>query len=263
MSFLEGLKKITDSDIKQLLSARKSYGESWVKRGGTSAFMNLDRKWARIEQACSEFGWNIFDALLNDDRAEGVIDDLRDLRHYCLLIEEYLTYKFPEIIPDQHNKENDALSPNEREILKNFVARTEARDHSETRDDDPVHPDEIEGVTGKFVNDVYQIIIPLSVVPDIFGRKICMVKFVDDNWSTSTPNAQVGVESSAFNMEEKISKEKIFDYWCSMFHLSKEQASELYQKYGPNANIGQIIEIRDEFTYEERTHACGDPDCCK
>jgi hypothetical protein len=49
--------------------------------------MMIARKWDRLEKFCEEHGYNIFNAMAEDDRGEGIIDDIRDLRRYLLLIE--------------------------------------------------------------------------------------------------------------------------------------------------------------------------------
>ena len=40
---------LVEDDVRELVEAEKSYGDSWRKRGGTGAFMMLARKWDRIE----------------------------------------------------------------------------------------------------------------------------------------------------------------------------------------------------------------------
>lgn len=90
-SFKARLKSILDDTHTQLTHARISYGESWIERGGVGAFMNLARKWDRISRACERTGWDILAALEMDRRPEGLVDDLRDLRDYCLLVDEYWT----------------------------------------------------------------------------------------------------------------------------------------------------------------------------
>jgi hypothetical protein len=80
------LPKITEEDIAGLLKARESYGDSWKKRGGVGAFMMLARKFDRIENALAG-NYDIFTAIETDKRAEGIIDDVRDLRRYLLLVE--------------------------------------------------------------------------------------------------------------------------------------------------------------------------------
>lgn len=126
-----GLTEIGASDINQLLHARLSYGESWAKRGGVGAFMNLGRKWDRLSQAAETCGWDIFQAVIDDPRCEGVIDDLRDLRHYLLLVEEYLTRHYPEDIQPQYVKEEETLAED---------PCNDGGEITSLRDDDPVHP---------------------------------------------------------------------------------------------------------------------------
>ena len=82
------LRKLTEEDIERLVMAELSYGDSWKKRGGVGAFMMLARKWDRLENKANEYGWDVFEAIQHDDRPEGILDDIRDLRRYLLLVEE-------------------------------------------------------------------------------------------------------------------------------------------------------------------------------
>lgn len=106
--FLMYLGVVTKHDVEELESAQKSYGDSWKKRGGTGAFMMLARKWDRIEnflgnlakraQANNQVNadgspisnHDIFAAILMDTRREGIIDDIRDLRRYLILVEAHM-----------------------------------------------------------------------------------------------------------------------------------------------------------------------------
>jgi hypothetical protein len=99
--YLKHLDPVASLDVQALKHAEVSYGNSWKKRGGVGAFMMLARKWDRIEQKVSTRisssphldaevhadRWDIFDHLAHDHRAEGLIDDIRDLRRYLLLVE--------------------------------------------------------------------------------------------------------------------------------------------------------------------------------
>lgn len=85
--FLRNLQPIASEDVAGLEQAQTHYGSSWKKRGGVGAMMMLSRKWDRLEKFVEEHGWDIFAALAADERGEGVIDDLRDLRRYLLLVE--------------------------------------------------------------------------------------------------------------------------------------------------------------------------------
>ena len=96
--YLDHLKPVAKSDIGGLLKAERSYGNSWKKRTGIGAFMMLARKWDRIEQrVAKDIGgasggptatrYDIFEHIAADRRAEGIIDDIRDLRRYLMLVE--------------------------------------------------------------------------------------------------------------------------------------------------------------------------------
>mgnify|MGYP003109619162 FL=1 len=79
--------KLTVIDHVKLEEAEQSYGDSWKQRGGVGAFMMLARKWDRLEKQVTEQGYDIFQAITYDDREEGVLDDIRDLRRYLFLVE--------------------------------------------------------------------------------------------------------------------------------------------------------------------------------
>jgi hypothetical protein len=88
MSLKEQLEAIVAADVEQLVRKDAEYGSSWKSRGGTGAFHQaLGRKWDRIENQCQKFGYDLFAAIRADTRAEGLLDDLGDLRRYCMLIE--------------------------------------------------------------------------------------------------------------------------------------------------------------------------------
>jgi len=76
-------------DTVTLIRKGKSYGSSWRNRGGTGAFMMLARKWDRIENQAKGYNYDIFKAIQEDNRDEGLIDDIRDLRQYLLLVESH------------------------------------------------------------------------------------------------------------------------------------------------------------------------------
>ena len=84
------LSQITNGDVEGLLKAERSYGDSWKKRGGVGAFMMLARKWDRIENQVNEHGWNVLLAMKRDKRPEGLADDIKDLRRYLLLVEDFI-----------------------------------------------------------------------------------------------------------------------------------------------------------------------------
>jgi hypothetical protein len=101
-AYLEKLQEIAQEDVEGLKKAQRSYGNSWKQRGGVGAFMMLARKWDRLENRVQAIGpdfvrpggarspvpsWDLFGHIAADPRAEGVIDDVRDLRRYLMLVE--------------------------------------------------------------------------------------------------------------------------------------------------------------------------------
>ncbi len=85
------LNLVASADVAGLVKAQRSYGTSWRNRGGVGAFMMLARKWDRLENQTKKHGWDIFKAIEADTRPEGIMDDIRDLRRYLLLVEEHVT----------------------------------------------------------------------------------------------------------------------------------------------------------------------------
>lgn len=78
---------IACGDHQSLVRSAKSYGNSWKQRGGAGAFMMLARKWDRLELQAKVHQYDVFRAIREDERPEGIIDDIRDLRRYLLLVE--------------------------------------------------------------------------------------------------------------------------------------------------------------------------------
>jgi hypothetical protein len=86
-------------DVSGLARAYVKYGDSWRKRGGGEAYHNLTRKWDRIERAVEALpSQDLFEAIrlnVSSDGTilgkDGLLDDIRDLRRYLLLAEEYVT----------------------------------------------------------------------------------------------------------------------------------------------------------------------------
>ena len=85
------IRKLANLDVSKLEQADRSYGDSWRKRGGIGAFMMLARKWDRIENQVTKDGYDIFESIYNDPSDTGILDDIRDLRRYLLLVEGFMS----------------------------------------------------------------------------------------------------------------------------------------------------------------------------
>ena len=104
MSYSDRLKDIALDDAEVLKDKDAQYGGSWLKRGGIGAFMMAARKWDRLETSMTTTvildipvgmgemlhtadKWDIITRAVVDEREEGLLDDIGDLRRYLLLIE--------------------------------------------------------------------------------------------------------------------------------------------------------------------------------
>ena len=101
------IKELTEEDIEALKKAEVSYGDSWRKRGGVGAFMMLARKWDRIENQTNKQGYDMFAAIFADTSDTGLLDDIRDLRRYLLLVESFTGQVLEEANTQQTNQEQD------------------------------------------------------------------------------------------------------------------------------------------------------------
>jgi hypothetical protein len=111
---LDYLDAIALEDVRGIRKAEEQYGSSWKRRGGVGAYMMLCRKFDRLEQQLAKPlvrpsealkplaevmkdspdaivpPYDIFKHAAADRRPEGIIDDIRDLRRYLLLVEAEL-----------------------------------------------------------------------------------------------------------------------------------------------------------------------------
>jgi hypothetical protein len=96
--YLDQLSAIADADVANIEEKERAYGSSWKRRGGIGAFMMFARKFDRIEQRVSTEipaaagapgaqRHNLFQHIVADRRAEGLLEDIRDLRRYLILVE--------------------------------------------------------------------------------------------------------------------------------------------------------------------------------
>lgn len=85
------LEEMAIKSVHQLVHKNKQYGESWCKRGGEQAFAVIARKWDRLEAILEQMdnGYNIFEAW--EKNPGNIRDDIRDLRDYLFLLEEFCT----------------------------------------------------------------------------------------------------------------------------------------------------------------------------
>ena len=107
MNNVDYLESIAQNDVKIIKEKDKEYGSSWKKRGGIGAFHMLARKWDRLEVAVTkQYGDDIFLAIREDERPEGILDDIRDLRRYLMLVESEIILSSGSV-PEYGSIDND------------------------------------------------------------------------------------------------------------------------------------------------------------
>lgn len=79
-----------NEDCETLERKDKDYGGSWCRRGGIGAFMMAARKWDRIETQLLHCAGSLEKCMTIDRRAEGIADDIADLRCYLMLWRAYI-----------------------------------------------------------------------------------------------------------------------------------------------------------------------------
>ena len=89
-TYLDYLETVAAQDVTGLRLSHKSYGDSCLRRGGVGLYMMFVRKSDRIEHQVKMFLYDLFAAYKADDRKEGVLDDIRDLRRYLMIAEAEL-----------------------------------------------------------------------------------------------------------------------------------------------------------------------------
>lgn len=101
-SFEDSIRHVADQDVEGVIEARVLYGDSWRAEGGFSAFFNIKRKIDRFVNCCkrpllvvgdrNRIPYDVFSQILFDlsGGGETVLDTVRDLRRYLLLVEAFL-----------------------------------------------------------------------------------------------------------------------------------------------------------------------------
>lgn len=88
---------IANKDLAEVIPKDISYQASWKNRGGTGAFhVGLARKWDRLEAILkTQFDYDVFRGIAADTSGKdgSVLDQIRDLRRYLLLIEAEMMWR--------------------------------------------------------------------------------------------------------------------------------------------------------------------------
>jgi hypothetical protein len=121
------LKDLAQADVEFVVRKDQNYSGSWRKRGGVGAYMMLARKWDRLENFAEghEKQYDIFDLVLAAEDPEDVLDDIKDLRCYLLLVESYLRQQMSPSHQEKINEALTSLKEANEEIMKTKVGSPE------------------------------------------------------------------------------------------------------------------------------------------
>ncbi len=130
------LTKVAQQDIEGILVAEDEYDRSWCRRGGQGAFFTLARALDRLpvlvaRQPKAGDRYDIFQHCIESD-GTGVLDSVRDLRRYLLLVESELVRRGHKLPLQRHNVQK----PTELKIL--LLASEKAVSIPEGTSKDPV-----------------------------------------------------------------------------------------------------------------------------
>lgn len=120
----DALIEVLSADHEGLLEARSRYGDSWMRRGGTSAMHNIFRKTDRLENLAeypSSPGvkpYELFEIILNDAEhgQDGMLDTIRDLRRYLALTEAHILARGRRL-PESRDNQLAARKPQRRRLV--------------------------------------------------------------------------------------------------------------------------------------------------
>lgn len=106
-AYIRVLPELANRDVTTLTVKDKQYDGSWIKRGGVGAFMNVARKMDRLENIVAGYNYDVFRALERESRNtnETLLDTIRDLRGYLMLVEAYFITEVLDISSDPHDKD--------------------------------------------------------------------------------------------------------------------------------------------------------------
>jgi hypothetical protein len=87
------MRSLCSAVIETLKVKNPKYGDSWKAYGGFSAFMNLARKWSRVENLAKQYHYDIFAALeATHGQPDGMLEALADLMGYDILVLDEMLY---------------------------------------------------------------------------------------------------------------------------------------------------------------------------
>ena len=109
--FASSLQAVTEDDVTALIESRIHYGDSWRAEGGFSAWFNIKRKVDRLVKLMSRDAtptrdrYDIFGHIQSDlaEGGEAVLDAVRDMRRYLILVEAHLVQQKVKLPPSRDN----------------------------------------------------------------------------------------------------------------------------------------------------------------
>jgi hypothetical protein len=111
MEHMQYLESIAKEDVRFVEMRESTYRGSWKRRGGPGVFMNLARKWDRLEHYASRTGWDLWATLHGGLEGEDgtALAEIRDLRRYLLLVEAELMSRHTTAVAEMERENRDAM----------------------------------------------------------------------------------------------------------------------------------------------------------
>ena len=105
----EAVGVVAQLDWSGVMKGEEEYDRSWLKRGGVGVYFTLIRPMDRLDSLCSRpasngVPYDIFQHCLDSpDGDTGVLNAVRDLRRYLLLVEAELVRRGHQLPLQRHN----------------------------------------------------------------------------------------------------------------------------------------------------------------
>ena len=110
----ECIQQIAEEDVEGLIEAQVEYGDSWKQRGGPGAWFTVVRPLDRLNTMMAKqmpsngISNDIFQLMKDSESDGGVLNAVRDLRRYLMLVEAEVIRQGADLPLQRHNAQAQA-----------------------------------------------------------------------------------------------------------------------------------------------------------